>query len=47
MAIGVGAGQGIGLLFIVIVILIVLTTIAAYRYPRLWRVEYEIPDAIH
>lgn len=47
LLIGVGAGRGIGLLFMVVGTLIVLTTIAAYRYPRLWRVEDEIPDAIH
>lgn len=47
LLIGVGAGRGIGLVFIVVGTLIVLATIAAYRYPRLWRVEDELPDAIH
>ena len=43
--IGVGAGRGIGLLFIVIGFLTVLVTLVGYVYPRLWRLEDEIPDA--
>lgn len=43
--IGVGAGRGIGLLFIVVGFLTVLVTLVGYVYPRLWRLEDEIPDA--
>ncbi|WP_317619624.1 MFS transporter [Ancylothrix sp. D3o] len=44
--IGVGPGRGVGLLFITMEIPVLLITIAAYRYPRLWFVEDELPDAI-
>ena len=44
--IGVGLGRGIGLLFITMEIPVLLITIVAYRYPRLWFVEYELPDVI-
>ena len=44
--IGVGPGRGIGLLFIILGVLTMLTTVVAYQYPRLRRVENELPDAI-
>lgn len=44
--IGVGPGRGIGLLFIVLGSLMVLISVAAYLYPRLRRLEQELPDAI-
>jgi DHA3 family macrolide efflux protein-like MFS transporter len=44
--IGVGPGRGIGLLFIVMGTLMVLVTILASLYPRLTRLEAELPDAI-
>lgn len=44
--IGVGSGRGIGLLFITMEIPVLLITIVAYRHPRLWFLEYELPDAI-
>jgi MFS transporter, DHA3 family, macrolide efflux protein len=44
--IGVGPGRGIGLLFITMEIIAIVVTVAAYRYPRLWFVERELPDVI-
>lgn len=44
--IGVGAGRGIGLIFIVMGWLAVAATGVGYLYPRLARVEDELPDAI-
>ena len=44
--IGVGKGRGIGLLYIILGILTLLATAAALLYPRLRRVEAELPDAI-
>lgn len=44
--IGVGPGRGIGLLFIVMELLVMPIIIAAYRYPRLWFVEDELPDVV-
>ena len=44
--IGVGPGRGIGLLFITMEIIAILVTVAAYRYPRLWFIEDELPDVI-
>ncbi|MDJ0702184.1 MAG: MFS transporter [Leptolyngbyaceae cyanobacterium MO_188.B28] len=44
--IGVGPGRGIGLMFIVTGCLTLLVTLAAYQYPRLRRLEIELPDAI-
>jgi len=43
---GVGPGRGIGLLFITMEIIAIVVTVAAYRYPRLWFVERELPDVI-
>jgi hypothetical protein len=43
--IGVGPGRGIGLLFIVMGSLVSLATIFALLYPRLRRLELELPDA--
>ncbi|BCL39995.1 MFS transporter [Nostoc sp. MS1] len=42
--IGIGKGRGIALLFIVIGTLTMIATVLAYQYPRLRRVEDEIPD---
>jgi len=44
--IGSGAGRGIGLLFVLIGILTVTLTLIAQRYPRLRRIEDELPDSI-
>lgn len=44
--IGVGPGRGIGLLFIVLGALTIVATIGGYMYPRLRRVEQELPDVI-
>ncbi|MEH2214503.1 MFS transporter [Nostoc sp.] len=44
LIIGVGPGRGIGLLFIILGILVVFTTVLAYLYPRLRRLEDELPD---
>ncbi|MBE9034357.1 MFS transporter [aff. Roholtiella sp. LEGE 12411] len=42
--IGIGKGRGIGLLFIVMGTLTMMATVVAYQYPRLRRVEDELPD---
>lgn len=42
--IGVGKGRGVGLMFILLGLLTILTTAAGYLYPRLRRVEVELPD---
>lgn len=42
---GTGKGRGIGLLFMVLGILVLGSVAAAARYPRLRRVEIELPDA--
>lgn len=44
--IGVGAGRGIGLIFIGMGLLAVAATVVGYLYPRLARVEDELPDAV-
>jgi MFS transporter, DHA3 family, macrolide efflux protein len=44
--IGAGPGRGIGLLFIVLGLVTWLTTLKAYRNPRLRYVETELPDMI-
>lgn len=43
--VGEGTGRGIGLMFMVAGVLTVALQLAAYLYPRLRRVEKEIPDA--
>lgn len=43
--IGTGEGRGIGFLFMVLGVLMVLGLVAAWGYPRLRRVEDELPDA--
>lgn len=43
---GVGEGRGIGLLYIVLGLLVVLTVAVAARFPRLRRLEEELPDAL-
>lgn len=45
--VGEGAGRGIGLMFIVAGALTVVVQLAAYLYPRLRRLEREIPDAVN
>jgi len=44
--IGVGPGRGTGLLFIITGSLTVLVAAAGYVYPRVRRVEAELPDAL-
>jgi DHA3 family macrolide efflux protein-like MFS transporter len=44
--IGVGKGRGIALMLIVIGLAIVLVVAAASRFPRLLRLESELPDAL-
>jgi len=44
--VGVGPGRGIGLLFIALGIANLLALAAAWSYPRLRRVEDELPDAV-
>jgi MFS family permease len=44
--IGVGPGRGIGLLFVVMGALYSLASIGGALYPRLRRVELELPDAV-
>lgn len=44
--IGVGKGRGVGLMFILLGLLTILTTVGGYLYPRLRRVEEELPDAL-
>jgi hypothetical protein len=44
--IGVGKGRGIGLLFIVLGLFVLLVVAGATRYPRLVRLEEELPDAL-
>lgn len=44
--IGVGPGRGIGLLFVVMGSLISLASLLVTLYPRLRRVELELPDAL-
>ncbi len=45
LLIGVGPGRGIGLLFIIVGLLTMAITAVGYFYPRIWRLEEEIPDA--
>ena len=42
---GTGKGRGIGLLFVLMAITFLLVTAASFVYPRLRRVESELPDA--
>jgi len=44
--IGVGPGRGLGLMFIATGICVMLISLAAYAYPRIRRLEKEIPDVI-
>ena len=44
--IGTGQGRGIGLLFIIMGILTIVATVVAFQYPRLRRVEEELPDML-
>lgn len=45
--VGEGTGRGIGLMFVVAGVLTVVVQVAAYLYPRLRRVETEVPDAVN
>jgi MFS transporter, DHA3 family, macrolide efflux protein len=44
--IGVGPGRGIALLFMVMGLIKITVALSAYGYPRIRRVEEEIPDAL-
>lgn len=44
--IGVGAGRGIGFLFVLLGVLVVAGLAVAWTFPRLRRVEEELPDAL-
>lgn len=44
--IGIGPGRGIGLLFVLAGAFNVLALLAGYLYPRIRRVEVELPDAV-
>jgi MFS family permease len=46
LVIGVGKGRGIALMFIATGVFIVLAVAAASRFPRLVRLESELPDAL-
>jgi DHA3 family macrolide efflux protein-like MFS transporter len=43
---GVGPGRGIGLLFITMGGLLIVAALAGYLFPRMRRIETEIPDAL-
>jgi DHA3 family macrolide efflux protein-like MFS transporter len=43
--VGVGSGRGIGLIFVLMGILKVMATLGGYLYPRIRRIEDEVPDA--
>lgn len=44
--IGSGPGRGMGLMFIVVGIFALFTALSAFVYPRLRRVEIELPDMV-
>lgn len=44
--IGAGPGRGMGLMFVMMGILAILTALVAFAFPRIRRVESELPDAI-
>lgn len=44
--IGSGPGRGVGLMFILMGILALFTALSAFIYPRLRRVEIELPDVV-
>jgi MFS family permease len=44
--IGVGTGRGISLMFVLLGFSMLLATTIAYQYPRLRKVEDELPDAV-
>ena len=44
--IGVGKGRGIGLMLILMGLSVAIGTLVGYMYPRLRKVEFELPDAI-
>jgi MFS transporter, DHA3 family, macrolide efflux protein len=44
--IGVGKGRGIGLMLILMGLSVAIGTLIGYLYPRLRKVEFELPDAI-
>jgi beta-glucosidase len=42
--IGIGASRGIGLMFVIIGGMAILTALGGFLYPRLRKVEHELPD---
>jgi MFS family permease len=44
--IGIGPGRGMGLMFVLMGILAIITALSAFGYPRLRRVEIELPDMV-
>lgn len=44
--IGYGPGRGMGLMFIVVGVFALFTALSAFAYPRLRRVEIELPDMV-
>jgi MFS transporter, DHA3 family, macrolide efflux protein len=46
VVIGTGPGRGIGFFFVVVGLLLVLLTIGGYLYPRLRKIEDELPDEL-
>jgi DHA3 family macrolide efflux protein-like MFS transporter len=42
--IGVGPGRGMGLMFVVMGLLAMVTAVSAFAYPRIRKVETELPD---
>jgi MFS family permease len=44
--IGIGPGRGMGLMFISMGLLSVITALSAFAYPRIRRVEVELPDMV-
>ncbi len=43
--IGVGPGRGMGLMFVLMGILSIITALSAFAFPRIRRIEVELPDA--
>jgi hypothetical protein len=43
--IGVGPGRGMGLMFVLMGILSMITALSAFAFPRIRRIEIELPDA--
>jgi MFS family permease len=43
--IGVGPGRGMGLMFVLMGVLSIITALSAFAFPRIRRIEVELPDA--